>query len=57
MCIRDSIKKEEEPVVESKPREGVINCEKCSTPLQLEPEEIECGEYYCPFCMQVSKIQ
>ena len=53
----EPIKKEDEPVVESKPREGVINCEKCSTPLQLEREEIESGEYYCPYCMQVSKIQ
>ena len=45
-----------EPVVESKQREGVINCEKCSTPLQLEPDEIEAREYYCPYCMQVSKL-
>ena len=45
-----------EPVVESKQREGVINCEKCSTPLQLEQDEIEAGEYYCPYCMQVSKL-
>ena len=45
-----------EPVAESKQREGVINCEKCSTPLQLEQDEIEAGEYYCPYCIQVSKI-
>ena len=46
-----------EPGVESKQKKGVINCEMCSTPLQLEQKEIEAGEYYCPFCMQVSKLQ
>ena len=46
-----------EQVVESKQQENVINCENCSTPLQLEQEEIEAGEYYCPFCSQVSKLK